>query len=73
MDVLSYIGEKAGLVWSYLHENGPSSDRNISKKTGLSKEETWGALGWLAREGKVEIVGIKKRGKTKEVIFELTE
>ena len=73
MEVLSFIGEKAGIVWFFLHENGPSPAKVISKQTGLSTEETWAALGWLAREGKVEIVGIKKRGKGKDVIFELTE
>ncbi len=73
MGVLSYIGEKAGIVWNCLHENGPLSAREISKRTGLSKEETWAALGWLAREGKVEIIGTKKRGKGKEIVFELTE
>ncbi len=73
MEVLSFIGEKAGIVWYFLHENGPASDKEISKETGLTKEETWAALGWLAREGKVEIVGVKKRGRGKEVIFELTE
>ncbi len=73
MEVLSFIGEKAGIVWFFLHENGPSPVKEISKQTGLSVEETWAALGWLAREGKVEIVGVKKRGKGKDVIFELTE
>ncbi len=73
MNVLSHIGHKAGLVWHALHDNGPLSDKELAKITGLSKEEVWAALGWLAREGKVEIVGEKRKGRGREFVFELLE
>ncbi len=73
MNVLTFIGEKAGVVWNCLHNNGPLSDRDITRKTGLSKEETWAAIGWLAREGKVELVGTKNKKRGKELVFELLE
>lgn len=53
------IGINAGLLWKALYE---SSDKNISellKDTNIKKEEIYEALGWLAREDKIDIA-IKK-------------
>jgi hypothetical protein len=47
------FGTKAGIVWKALNQNGPSNIRNLVKATSLSREEVYGALGWLGREDKI--------------------
>jgi predicted transcriptional regulator len=47
------IGENAGKVWQYLSEKGSQSSASISKGTGLRNGQVDRAIGWLAREGKV--------------------
>jgi predicted RNA-binding protein (virulence factor B family) len=49
------IGEAAGKLWTFLHENGASSPSKIEKETGLSKNDLQRAIGWLAKEDKIEI------------------
>ncbi len=49
----SLFGTNAGVVWRALNQNGPSNIRNLVKTTSLSREEVFGALGWLGRENKL--------------------
>jgi hypothetical protein len=49
------FGEKAGLVWKALGQNGPSTIGDIMKATTLRREEIYGALGWLGRENKIDV------------------
>ncbi len=51
------IGEKAGMVWKYLSkEKSPVTLTNLKKNIkGTSESELHYALGWLAREEKVNI------------------
>ena len=51
--VESLFGTKAGIVWRALNQNGSSNIRNLVKSTSLSREEVFGALGWLGRENKL--------------------
>ena len=51
--VESIFGSKAGIVWKALYQNGPSNLANLVKTTSLSREEIFGALGWLGRENKI--------------------
>ena len=51
--VESVFGFNAGVVWEALNQNGPSNIRNLVKATRLSREEVYGALGWLGREDKI--------------------
>ena len=51
--VESLFGTKAGIVWKALNQNGSSNIRNLVKTTSLSREEVFGALGWLGREDKL--------------------
>lgn len=47
----------AGKVWKALKEAGrPMTAREIARATGLKITDVYGALGWLGREGKVEII-----------------
>lgn len=49
------IGETAGKVWAFLEQNGPASINKILNETGLARNDVQRGIGWLAREGKVEI------------------
>lgn len=51
----SSIGEAAGKLWSFLHENGSASPSKIEKETGLSKNDLQRAIGWLGKEDKILI------------------
>ena len=55
------IGEIAGLVWHTLEEAGPMSLAKLAKQIDAPRDVVMQAIGWLAREGKVEIEEIKRR------------
>ncbi|MEM2900140.1 MAG: winged helix-turn-helix domain-containing protein [Thermoplasmata archaeon] len=59
------FGEKAGKVWNTLQREGELTTEQISDKTNLDTEDVFGALGWLAREGKIQTIqeGNKKKFK----------
>ncbi|HAZ27561.1 TPA: hypothetical protein DCY67_02940 [Candidatus Acetothermia bacterium] len=48
------IGVAAGRVWRYLLERQPSALSRIAREVEGGQALVWMALGWLAREGKVE-------------------
>jgi hypothetical protein len=50
--MITKIGENAGLVWGAL-QNGAQGIKALKKATKLKNDELFLALGWLAREGKV--------------------
>jgi len=50
------VGETAGLVWQSLDRQGPISMTRLVKEVGRPRDQVMQALGWLAREGKVEII-----------------
>ena len=47
------IGNNAGLIWSAL-ESGILNVKAVKKATKLNEKDLNLALGWLAREGKVQ-------------------
>ena len=49
------IGTWAGLVWNALNENEVLGNKEIKKVTKLKDKELYAAIGWLAREGKLNI------------------
>jgi len=49
------IGTAAGAVWQALNAADTLGLKQIKKETKLKKDEIYAALGWLAREGKVNI------------------
>ncbi|MDD3013074.1 MAG: winged helix-turn-helix domain-containing protein [Candidatus Gastranaerophilales bacterium] len=53
--MISTIGDAAGKIWEYLDINGESSLASIKKNLELKPEQVTMSLGWLAREGKVEM------------------
>jgi hypothetical protein len=50
------IGEMAGVVWNILSENGPMTMAKLVKAVGEPRDSVMQALGWLAREDKIDIV-----------------
>ncbi len=49
------IGETAGVVWKTLADNGPMSMAKLVKEVGHPRDLVMQALGWLAREDKIQI------------------
>ena len=62
MDI-NNIGNNAGLVWNALNANGKMTETKLKKETGLASAEFFAALGWLAREGKLNVVTETRCGK----------
>ncbi len=60
VDIKPQVGETAGKVWHVLSEGGPLTLAQIKKKLNGSSDLVGLALGWLAREDKVEITPDKK-------------
>ena len=63
------LGSAAGKVWSCLSEAGEAlSATKLAEGTGLDKNAVQRAIGWLAREGKINV---EIRGKNE--FFSLAE
>jgi len=60
MEINGQVGETAGRVWHLLNDEGPQTFPQLKKKLNGSGELVSFALGWLAREGKVDITQEKK-------------
>jgi len=61
------IGGDAGRVWKTLSTWGENDVSNIAKYTRIEADEVYAALGWLAREDKIEV----KYGKNQKTMFRL--
>ncbi len=51
----SQIGEMAGQVWQTLHSRGTLTIPKLVKEIDAPRDVIMQALGWLAREGKIDI------------------
>ena len=49
------IGENAGIIWNLLNNNEKWNIYQLTDKSGLTESEVYAAIGWLARENKIEI------------------
>lgn len=58
------IGNTAGQVWEYLSNNDEATLASLKKDLSLKSDEATLALGWLAREDKVEFT---KKGASVKV------
>jgi hypothetical protein len=54
------IGETAGMVWQYLKDNGKSTLTAVEKAVPAPAGTVAMAVGWLAREGKLEVAQEKR-------------
>jgi hypothetical protein len=48
------IGKTAGRVWTYLQDHGKTSLSGVEKGVTAPRGVVFMAIGWLAREGKLE-------------------
>ncbi len=60
MDFITQVGETAGKVWNLLNDQGPHTFAQLKKKLNGNGEVLSFAIGWLAREDKLEFTTEKK-------------
>lgn len=60
MDIKQEVGETAGKVWQVLNDEGPQTLAQLKRKLDDSSELLSLAMGWLAREDKVDIIREKR-------------
>ena len=52
-EIIKSYGYNAGKIYEILTNEGPQVQTKLLKKTGLTENEFFWAVGWLAREGKI--------------------
>ncbi|MGD1100752.1 MAG: winged helix-turn-helix domain-containing protein [Terriglobia bacterium] len=60
MEIKEQVGVTAGKVWQMLNDLGPQTLAQLKKRLNGSGELVGFALGWLAREDKIDISQEKK-------------
>jgi len=55
------IGKDAGKIWKTLYNIGYIDEPYLPKLAGISNKNTYTALGWLAREGKIQTKTVKPK------------
>jgi len=63
------IGETAGSVWRALDEHGSLSLAKLVEHVGGNRDVVMQAVGWLAREGKIDVTETK-RGRVVSLVRE---
>jgi len=58
--VREQVGNAAGEVWRLLNQSGPQTLAQLKKKLNGNSELLGFAVGWLAREDKLEILQEKR-------------
>lgn len=53
--MIEKIGMNAGKIWTVLDETGRRNVKEIKKAIKLTDKELYAAMGWLAREGKIDL------------------
>ncbi len=48
------IGKNAGIIWNLLSNKEKWDIKKLKKETGLPEKDIYAAIGWLARENKIE-------------------
>lgn len=54
------IGLNAGKIWQLLSNNEKWSYSALKRKSGLKDKELGAAIGWLARENKIEFYDLEE-------------
>jgi len=65
---IASVGETAGVVWRTLDSAGPMSVSKLMKVVGQPRDNLMLALGWLAREDKINVA---EDGRTRKVSLRL--
>jgi hypothetical protein len=63
LQMIEQVGDTAGKVWHMLNDHGPQTVAQLKKRLNGSGELLGFALGWLAREDKIDISQEKKSFK----------
>lgn len=58
---IDVIGDAAGKIWNYLDANGEASVSKVTKETGLNRNDVQRAIGWLAKEDKLNFEVVNGR------------
>jgi hypothetical protein len=58
------IGDAAGAIWQYLDEHGVTTLSKLRQGTRLPDQLLLLGIGWLAREGKLQLV---REGRTVKI------
>ena len=64
MKIEQIFGANAGKVWAVLNENkktGPLTFQEIMKLGRMTRDDVMSGLGWLGREGKIEVLEDKEK------------
>lgn len=65
IDLKDRVGHTAGKIWGHLAEDGPQTIAQLKKKLNGEGDLVNLAIGWLAREDKVDIFSEKKSFRIK--------
>lgn len=52
---VALVGDIAGHVWHYLDQQGTTTLTQLAKEVDAPRDQLMQAVGWLAREGKLDI------------------
>ena len=66
-EIVALFGDYAGAIWHLLQDNGPLSEQELLTRTQLTQPQLYAAIGWLAREDKIE--GIMKSIDEGKILF----
>ena len=66
-NLVSVIGKDAGKIWRTLEIWGEVDVRSLSRLSRIVKQNVFSAVGWLAREGKVD--GAIQNVDEKKILF----
>ena len=55
------IGETAGVIWRFLDKEGSVSVTQLVKSVGEPRDSVMQGLGWLAREGKIQMEEVGRK------------
>jgi winged helix-turn-helix protein DUF2582 len=58
------IGDAAGTIWQYLDKHGETTLSSLRQRVKLSEQMVLMAIGWLAREGKLNFIS---KGRTVKI------
>ncbi|MFH1540307.1 MAG: winged helix-turn-helix domain-containing protein [Elusimicrobiota bacterium] len=56
----SEIGITAGHIWEYLDKNGETTALKLKSILGVANTVLYMGIGWLSREGKINVVEYTK-------------
>ena len=54
-NIIEEFGNSAGKVWNAINTHGPLNEKDLIKNTKLTKNDLYAAIGWLARENKIQL------------------